>query len=243
MRPSAPILAVFLCAACGTPDVVLRGKANDHAGDKSGPLAAGELILFDQDQQEHDRSTTGADGRFEVLAPEGELVFVQVDHPQGAPAYFTGQAGLDPVQDVPDDTWYGVPDWQRAGWEATFDGCEGIGDGGLVIGQVHAFVPGIEVGPDTVVTAARVGILRSSVEEDRIEACYLNDDGVFDPEATRTGDSGMYAVPEVPPGRHMLLIEIEFAEGLFSPNSYTVWMPADGVAPRFPSLVELPMGR
>jgi len=227
--------------------VLISGTVAAYLAADPEPLQDGTVTIAEEDGAEYASTRTDSQGRFEVPAPAGDTIYALITSEGEAVVSFTGTSGFEPELAIPDDTFFAVPGWQREEWASTFAGCPGIGDRGLIVGQVHVFLPGVEVGEDTIVNAARVrATLPDSdpLEGEGWEACYLTAEGdAWDPEAERTGRSGWYAIPDLERGPYTLLVEVEFAEGLFSANLYRVWMPPRGVAPRFPTLVDFPTPR
>jgi hypothetical protein len=240
-------VALLILMGCGPGEVLVSGKVDAYLAEDPEPLQDGTVTIAEEDGSEYASDRTDAEGEFEVPAPAGDTIYALINSEGEAIVSFTGNSGFDSELKVPDNTFYGVPTWQKEEWESTFAGCPGIGDRGLILGQVHVFLPGVELGDDTVVNAARVRATPPDVDPilgDGWEACYLTAEGdAWDPEAQRTGASGWYAIPDLARGQYTLLVEVEFAEGLFSANLYRVWMPPGGVAPRFPTLVDFPTPR
>lgn len=237
------ILPLILFAACSPGEVRVTGVVSSYPDEKAGPLEGGTVAILTDRGDEWDTDVTDAQGRFDVMAPKGENIFAVVGGDELADASFTGVSGLDARLRVPDGTLYAVPDWQRAEWEALFDGCEGLGEGGLVIGEVHVFLPGVDPDPTTIVTTASVRVEGEDADPELTrEACYLDDEGAaFDPDATETGTSGWFAVTAVDEGVQTLVVDTRITQDVSQRAFLTLYMPEGGVVPRFPTYIDFPL--
>jgi len=238
---------VLLLPGCTQREVLISGTVDGWLAEDPDPLRDGTVTIAEEDGSRYASTHTDRQGRFEVLAPAGDTIYALITSDDGPVASFTGTSGFEPELEIPENTFFAIPQWQQDEWASTFAGCPGIDEGGLIIGRVHVLLPGVEVGEDTVVNAARVRATPPDVDPltgEGSEGCYLDAEGTaWDPEAERTGASGWYAIPNLERGAYTMLVEVEFAEGLFSANLYRVWMPPEGVAPRFPTLVDFPTRR
>lgn len=234
------LLPLFLAACGGLPDeVILEGVVLDQPVD-GAPLAGAALEVRDEAGALYDSGKADPSGVFELAAPAGDVIFVDVTAPGFVRTAHTGVAGLQDRQIVEPGSLYGMSEAFLAEWEARFAGCPGIGEGGAVFGEVRIWdvvEPGTDIHP--LVKTAVV-----TLEDDAgktWKACYLDDAGeAVDPEAQWTGSSGRFAIFGVPEGLVRLRILYEYAPGRWTPpTDYPVRVPGQGVAPRFPAFVEL----
>ncbi len=240
LRHLAPLL---ILTACGLGEVRITGVALESPDDKSDPLVDGTVRVLDNRGLLFDSGATDASGRFSVMAPAGEVIYALVENADGIIASFTGVSGMDPVLRVDRGQLHGVPERVRTRWSDTFAGCQGIESGGLVIGQVHVFLAGVDPDETTVVNNATVKLQSTTTGEDLARtACYLDaETGLFDPEGVRTGPLGWYAIPDVPEGAYVLQVEFEVSEGMFTRGYLDIRVPPSGVVPRFPTFVDFPL--
>jgi hypothetical protein len=156
---------------------------------------------------------------------------------------FTGASGLQQSLRVDDGMLYGVSTALRDQYLAPFAGCPGLAlEGGLVFGIVHVYIPGNEPDDSTIVLTATAE-LEDPVTGDALDldACYLDPTtGLWSPDAALTGETGWYLIGGVEEGRSILMIEFQISDELFDRAWYDIWMPPDGLVPRFPTYVEFP---
>lgn len=255
-------LLPVLAAGCIERTTLVRGRVLDHppAAGQSRPvgLAGARVRMLDEigalyENSEADKdgtATTDDQGDFRVHAPRGQTVYALIDADGYAVTSFSGVSGFESSLTVETGLLYGLPTDHLDGYRALFAGCPVQGDGaGWILGEVRVFnlvEPGLEEEPGTIdplihplVTTASV----TALDQEGIErsACYLDAEGVYDPEAVVTGPTGFFAIPGVPVGLHTLSVGYSLAEGInVEPARTELWMAngEDVVAPRFPAWVE-----
>ncbi|MEQ1507344.1 MAG: carboxypeptidase-like regulatory domain-containing protein [Myxococcota bacterium] len=229
--------------ACGAPETVeLSGLVYASHDPLSGPLPDARLAVVDEYGEALAEATTGADGAFTLIVPEGRSVFVEIAADGFTTSTFPGVVGLEDVQQVEDHALYGVSDAEHAGWIDRLGGCTGADDpeGALVIGEVRVYgITDPLTGGNPSVGTAQVEV----ADGDTVwSGCYLDADGIaWDPDADYTGATGLFAVPGVGRGLLDLRVSADIAVGATTTEVYPLWIPADGVvvAPWYPAYVEL----
>jgi hypothetical protein len=239
---------LLVLAACDVRTVSVRGAVMHTPGDKSRGLADATLTIHDQFGAPFDEDVTNLQGRFRVEAPAGRRIFAVVDVEGYARSSFTGASATGEIMNVPDGQIYAVPPSVLGGWLDAFEGCPGLdGDGGIVIGEVRAVDL---VDPDTGVSPIITTASSSFIHVDGTDrsGCYLDADGVaYDPTAEVNGPSGWFLVADVPAGVGTLVLDYYSFENPDGSKddarrvTFDVYMPAGGVAPRFPTWVEAPL--
>lgn len=238
-----PVLVVALFPACGIGVVRVEGRVGDGPGTEIVPLADARVEILDDDGFSFATVTTDELGEFRTEAPPGETIYAGVTHPDGITTGFTGTSGLEPVLTVGDGNLYGVSAALRDAWLAPFAGCPGVEAGGsMAIGVVHVFLPGVDPDPSTIVTTATVGLADpQSGEPLDLEACYLDPEtGLWSPDQEETGALGWYLIAGAEEGKKVLQVEFAITDEAFERAFIDVWMPPDGMVPRFPTFVEFP---
>jgi hypothetical protein len=121
-----------------------------------------------------------------------------------------------------------------------FAGCDGYDQQGAIVeGEVRVFLP-VEQPVDELplVTTASIEIM--DADDNSTTACYLDDEGLSDPEATVTGETGRFAVFGLQAGLSWVTIEYTVDDDFESSWEYPILLPENGTAPMYPVLVELP---
>jgi len=96
-----------------------------------------------------------------------------------------------------------------------------------------------ENGDPIPVTTGRVSVVTE--DGNARAACYLGPEGLYDATAGETGATASFLVSDLPPGVHTLRVDWDPVSTLPLDDEFLVWVPEDGVAPRFPLLVEPPI--
>lgn len=229
------------CALAGcVSDVAMSGLVQASPQDvRAQPDAV--VSVRDLDFEEIARTRTAGDGRFALDVPRGAAIHVVVD--DGVrPVAFRGETGIQDTFPVPDGTFFALPDAWFAPWRDAFDGCPDAGSGdGMVLGIASLdFGPGGTSGPPEPCSFAFV----EAGDGTRVDACYLDADGLYDPSARITGPTGRFLIPGVGEGPWRFVVgrlvgcDPEAAESSRIGES-EVFIPQGGAAARFPALVPL----
>jgi hypothetical protein len=233
--------------ACSTREVNVRGKVDTIRSAENlsrGPFADGHVDIRDENGDDYGGVDIGDDGHFRVNAPAAQTIYADISGPDHGVATFTGVAGTDPILKVPDGIFYGVRLAQIEAWHTEFAGCPGAdASGGIVTGIVRVEnLTDPNTGENPMVINATATVTNES-DGSVLTACYRDNDGVYDPEATVNGNTGFFIIFGVPPGLATLTVTYTaFTDPIA--NYLTVWMPDtdNAVAPRWPVSVEFTPG-
>lgn len=225
--------------ACTQIEVTLQGTVYESVDPTAALLQDAEIRIINSDGALVTEAEA-VDGHFEAIVPAGGVVFLEVTAPGYAVTTFTGIIGLQPVQPIEDGVLYGISETERSGILADFAGCPGVdNDQGLVIGEIHAqFIDPITGGSPSVGTGI-AEVLRNG--ESTWIGCYLDAEGLYDPEAIWTGETGRFLVSDVEPGIYDLFLSAQISEGLWTEATYPLWIPDRSLAisPWYPAWVPI----
>lgn len=241
---SSPLVMVLV--GC-TGSVALTGRVEVSPDDGSG-VGGVSVSVRDAEDDEIAAATTAADGTFEVEIDRGLQIEIVVDDGTQRPVSFKGESGLEPSFEVPQGTFFLVPEDWLSDFTAPFAGCPDAGQGsGVVLGQSSLDIdvePGVARPPEPCTFAF--------LEQDdvRIDACYTapveGEDGVFeyDPDGERVGRSGRFLIPGVSGGPWRFVVgryigcDSGGGGGALLGETF-IHVPDGGVVPRIPALVPL----
>lgn len=235
------LLALLACAPDDT--VVLKGSVYASRTSVS-TLSGATVTLFDYDGERLDRVQTDLTGRFVARVPAGTNLFARIEAQGYVASLFPGVTGLEQELSIEDGALYGVTTAEHLALLDTWAGCPGLEpDGMLVVGEVRVWGIADPVTGESPTTAQ--GVVESQPLKGRgTEACYLDAETlVYDPAATRTGETGAFALAGLEPGIGDLAVSSEFATDAWVFEEYPLWVPpGDGpvVAPWYPAWVSWP---
>lgn len=220
----------------GVTEVDVQGRLVDAPSAAGEALVGASVALWDDAGEELlDETQTNENGLYRVVAPVVSVVHLEVSGEGLLPASFTGATGINPRFRVGDADVFGLTEAVATSWQETFSGCPSS-EGGLVFGEVRILdILDPDTGEYPVVTKAFVEVELS--DGTRYEACYLDDDGVFDAEADRTGDTGRFWIPDVPAGVHRLVVSYDVFGQYDAIEVFPIRVIEGGAAPRFPAWV------
>ena len=220
-------------------EVTLSGTLTESDDSTSAPISDGTITTFTLWEEETDCTTTNGSGEFSLRAPASSSFYVQASAPGRFSTTFTGWSGIEDLETEPGVLWVRDADELDA-IRADFDGCAGAdAEGGIIEGEVRVYLPvEAEVEELPLVTTASVSAIDSS--DETITACYLDDDGLSDPTAEITGETGRFALFGIAPGTVWLTVTYTVTEGMEEESEYPLYMPFNGTAPMYPVLVDLP---
>jgi hypothetical protein len=240
MVPRATVCVLLALCACepSVDAVEVRGVATDGPYSDT-PLAGGRIATLDEAANPFAEAEISSVGTFSVTAPTSQTVFVEVSGDGLAPASFSGSSGASPGLAVDDGTFFGVSLSALDAWRAEFVGCEGVGEGGAIVGDVALLGVTDDDGAIVPVAAAWVEVRDAGFGWPYFP-CYLDDEGAaVVPDAEVTGATGRFGVFGLPEGVYVMTVGYElFGEPVYE-VTWEVWVPEGGVAPRFPVWVEL----
>lgn len=231
MRIAGLWVGAALACGCSDGQVTVQGVVASERGTGRPPLGGASITLRDADGTVVDSGVTGADGAFSLVAPAGITMHAEVSAPGFATTSFTGVSGLNTEMMVEDGALYVVRTTEIEDWRARFAGCPGLdAEGGAYIGEVRVFdLQDSATGEHPEVTSASVRVSDAD-GENAWKACYLDEAGsAWDPEATVTGASGVFAVFGVPSGLHTIIVDYAVPNQSAVTAYYDTWMPALGM--------------
>ena len=228
-------LALALTACDETFDVDIQGVLVSGWEDGAQALPGAEIATFDARGGEVARTVSSSSGWYRLAASPGQPNVVTVEGPGLTRASFQGNPGLNPRFRVPNGEIFGVTERAWADERARWEGCPGLGTGATLFArlEVEGFIGG---DGEIVPVQSGEGLLRLA-DGRELEPCYLDDDGLFSPEARRTGPSAALLFAGLPAGLHQLRLRYEPLEGIQQSHWYEVRLLADTLAPRIPLLV------
>jgi hypothetical protein len=226
-----------LIIACSPEVVALQGIVTTDSP-SSGEAAEGALVrVLTGGGEQYAEQTTGAHGLFRVDAPAGESVHLIAQDADGFESSFRGVSGMNPRLLLPPGTIHTFGDAVRTDWMTRMDGCEGVGEGAFTVGQIRVDLIDETTGEAPIVRDASVDVFNEFGELVRT-GCYLDAEGEsFDADATLLGESGLFGVFGLPAGRMILRIEASLVADELRLYEFDLWMPEEGVAPRFPIVI------
>ncbi len=238
------LLALLTFLACTDDVVTLVGRVGDGPGLEAPGLAGAEVEFVEREPDERlTVVSTDSDGFFEVTLPVGLEIAAVVRSPETVVTSFVGSTGFVDVS-IEDGTLYGLAPETLAEWRNDYVGCPGADASVVVLGQmVFVNLAGDQGGENPIAAGGRAQIVTA---DDELLACYLDPkQGVFSPTADRTGDTGRFAIFDVPSGTSVLDVVFEFAPDSFdSPGPIPVYVPdvsEEVVVPYLPLRLTFPI--
>lgn len=243
MYAKLPLLALVLAACNPLPEQVkMKGEVRDGIDTESTPFANAKMTVLNEAGKQQGTATTDGSGKFSTNVPAGERFHVLIEGDGHVPASFTGLSGLQETFAIDEGTLHGVTQLEFDAWTAQFAGCPGVGEGGgAILGEPRIEELVDENGQHPGVSAAVAEVWDPKSEKVIATACYLGEDDLYDPNATATGDAGVFAIYGVPEGTYVLSVGLEVFPDSWTWEDTVVYVPDEGVAPRFPSWVHFPL--
>ena len=233
-------MMTLLMAACvvgDAPQISVSGRLYDSPDSDAGVVAGAQVTALDAYGVEVDAATADDAGEFSVDVVGWDVFHLHLQADGYATTAWSGTAGETDI--IADD---GVL-WLRSeadldALRATHANCPTAQDaGGVVEGVMRLYIPSQEDN-DTLPLVTTGVVTAWTVDGVAYSACYLDDEGASDPEATTTGETGNFAIFGVPTGP--ISVELGYSTYGVAAESgwYFVWLPESGVAPLHPALVE-----
>jgi len=250
LRVSPAPLALLLLAACGIGEVKVTGVVTRSPDPKASSLSGATVAILDQKGVPYDSTTTLSNGGFTVKAPPGQHIFALITNDDGVTSSFTGISGTHATLNIDRGNLYGVPASLLDDWRTQFTGCPDIDTGVLLVGRVRVYLYNDANGDGKndyqasdlpIITTASVHLEDPAGQIVDRTACYLDPaTNLYDSGLDQTGDTGWYAIGDVPAGEHILVIHTLVSQGVYQDSYLTVWVPPSGVVARIPTYVEFP---
>ena len=177
-------------------------------------------------------------GTFQVGLPPYQEFFVIVSSDDHPPTSFTGYSGEGEYTVSNGTLWVRTFDEVNAiaNEFSTCDSNQTAGTG-FIEGEAKLYISGT---PDSDLPAMTTATANAEQNEtDTYTGCYLpslNEESGEMVESSVTGESGQYAIFDIPEGLTKLTIEID-VDGELYDYPYWLYVPADGVVPLRPTLV------
>ena len=222
-----------------TEEVAVSGAVFSDRFDDSEPVAGARVQLLDAGLESTADVETDESGGFSGSAASGGLLYIDLSSDGYSSTSFSGSVGYSDLV-LPDRTLWMRTDEELAEIRSEYEGCPGADDpeSGLIEGEVRYFMPVDAVDSAPLVESAWVSAADS--ESGRVEACYIGEDGIYDPLATLTGEAGRFALFG-PSGVVTVEVGYEIQEETIEATLYRLYVPAGGVAPFYPFWVSLPL--
>jgi hypothetical protein len=230
--------ALVLLACTDVPDTVtLRGVVRDAPGTDATPVVA-EVRTFGEDLLPVDTTTSASDGTFDIRIPTMSTFHVHLGGDGWATTVFSGTSAVTDVDAGAGVPWVATPAWID-GTRTAHGACARSADaGGIVAGEVRTWLPSTPLLELPLTDDAQVAVLdRDAV---RHEACYLDDTGASDPDATMTGATGRFAVFGIPAGPLVVGVSWPTPGGERTAAEFLYLMAEDGVVCMLPALTGAP---
>ena len=237
-------VALGLVSGCmPSSEVQMSGMVFDSPGGIGGVVGGAVVRTLDGDGVTFAEATTDEGGLFSAAVPAGDAFFVQVQGPDGegyVATAFSGNAGLFDFDAGAGFPWVASSTWTDA-LRADWAGCPGaetagqVGSGVAVVGEVRMWMNVSDVDAMPIEDDAKIVITPAQGSE--VTACYHDENGVYDPLATGTGDDGLYAVFGVDPGGLVASIEYDNGDNTRHVALYQYLAEDGGMVPIYPTFV------
>lgn len=245
-----PLVLFSALVGCSPEFITLTAVVSDGPSEDAPAAPGVEVTSLGYDLGVIETVTADAQGQFEVLLPKGAYFYLELDGADWARTTWWGIAGqVD--SSLPDGSLYVLSQADADAVRARYAGCPGAdGVGAFVYGEVRFYAPGYEpeAGQDWPLAITAAATLVGEGGE-TLSACYLDAEGLaYDPEARWNGDSGQFAIFEVPTGFPKLTVDIltvdeetgEAEDEPLTSSTVTIYAPEGGVASMMPFYVNFP---
>lgn len=235
-------MLLLLLAACDYEPVLvnLTGQISTSRFDASEGVSEASIASYDLVGIPVDEDVTDGRGYFEVQAVAGSGLFLELSAQDYATTTFSGSAPTSDMQFTEGSLWM-ITAAEDDAYRSRFAGCPGAADAPMVVGEVRIGLAGYtpEEGEWPLATLGLAQV--TDVNGDVWPACYMGEDGlVYDPQATRTGVAGLFAVFGAAPGVAVLEVGYEIEDGVLGDSGAAyILVPEAGVVPALPFLLDL----
>ena len=216
----------FLILGCvdKSPEFVTMSGSVFSDKDSEITISGATMDVYDIAMEEIDSVVTDESGSFDAQVRFGSFVFLDLQADGHVRTGFSGAIGTQDYL-VPDGTLWMRSDEEQAVVDAAFAGCEDMDLDGWVEGEILMALPQDEgVVKSFVETGWAKVLLEDGVER---EACYLDAEGLFDPEAVLTGPTGRFLLPNVS-GMTRIRVGYDLGDVEIYSGDLTVFVPEGG---------------
>lgn len=236
------MLLIFLlaCQPKLNEEVVVSGEVYAGRAEGSAPLGGAALRTHNLYTEEVDRTEADAQGRFEILAPPIDQFFFTIEAEGFVPTSLSAAVGTTDTTAPTGAVWArSLADHEAA--LAPFAACPGAdAPGGVIEGEVRVYLGDTVQGADELPLVTTASLFAEDTNGRIAAPCLLDDEGLYDPEAMVTGQTGRFAMFGLSPGIAALRLSYTI-DDVPVPEQYTkVMVPEGGVAPLYPAWAELP---
>lgn len=233
------IVLMSLLAGCVEETVSISGQVIDDRSD-GAPVSGAAVTVWDIAGATFDTATTGDDGVFSSTVPMQQMFFLELEGEGFANTAYAGLSALQDLQITDGELWMRTADDLEA-IRAEFDGCapDELGVGGVIEGEVRLYVlEGQD--PDELPYVTTATVTAYTADGTVSVGCYLDDKGVSDPSMSVTGQTGRFALFNVPSGPMSVLVSYTYGGSSPHEDWHTVYVPEGGVVPLYPALATMP---
>lgn len=224
----------FLACAEPITEVQLTGQV--LAGLDSPVGAEGVTVLVrDSATVDFSEATTDEDGVFTVPVPISSAIHMEFDGPGFVPTAFSAITAAEDFIVPVGGLWMRTPA-ELEDLQETFSSCATVDvAGGVIEGQVLYTAVSQASGSNLVAEEAIVNVYEADGAAHTV--CYLDDEGISDPNVAAVGATGRFAAFGIPAGPITVGFSIEFDQVQREVFGY-VFLPEGGVGPFYPALIE-----
>jgi hypothetical protein len=224
---------------CIDDEVFISGPITDTRGGGS-PIADASVSLRGTEGDLFSSAVTDSDGWFEAPVPPQQIFFLHAEADGFVATSFAGLSSAEPIAVTEGELWL-RQSTDLESIRSEFDGCapESLGLGGVIEGEVRLYVaPDQDLDTLPLVTTATVTAY--TADGSVSVGCYLDDEGVSAPGSAVTGETGRFALFNVPSGSISVLVSYTYGGTEPHEDWYIVYVPEGGVVPLYPALSTIP---
>lgn len=205
------------------------------------PIPDADVTLRDAGGQVFSQATTNDYGWFEADMPPQQIFYMHATADGFVDTSYSGLSAAAPFEIIEGEVWLrSTEDLEDI--RAEFDGCapDTLGEGGVIEGEVRLYVlPGQD--PDELPLVTTATITAYTVDGAVTAGCYLNDKGESAPDQGITGQTGRFALFNVPSGTISINVQYDYGGPEPREDWYVVYVPESGVVPLYPVYSSMPM--
>jgi hypothetical protein len=223
-------MILFLVLACqGEPEFLTMSGTVFGDEEASAPVANATIDVYDIAMEAIDSVQTDAEGNFEAQVRYGSNVLLDLQADGHMRTGFSGMIGISDYA-VPDGVLWMRSQEAQAEVDLAFSACENLGVDGMIDGEVIMALP---QDGNTVKNYVETGWAKVILEDgSEVQACYLDAEGIYDPDAVYTGEQGRFLIPGVS-GKLLLRVGYDLGETEIYSVDLTVFVPEGGLSTFF----------